>query len=73
MGILFGRQIKPLRESAKKRVIEMFELTGHSVHSGSAETLEWIIEHCESKGIAYLIKAIPKKCYYIEKIMEENQ
>jgi len=56
-----------LSEAWRRRIVEMFMNTGHSVHSEGAHTLGVIIEHCIQEKIPFTLDKIMNG-YYIEKI-----
>lgn len=48
-------------------VIERFLRYGESRHSREAQTLQHVIDYCESNGIAYQVTAWPGQGYLVRK------
>lgn len=51
----------------KKIIIEAFERTGNSNHSGAGHTLGIVLQYCEENKIPYRLTAYPGMGYVIEK------
>ena len=56
-----------LSEAQRKRTVEAFLKTGHSVHSENAYTLGAIIEHCIKDDISFTLDRVSNGYYIIRK------
>ena len=57
--------------SSIRRVIQSFESSGNSSHSGAAVTLKYVLAYCEAKNIPYTLErtVIDGRCdgYFVER------
>lgn len=61
-----------VRSWQAKRIIEAFEHSGHSTHSGQGSTLWVILDYCNENGIPYDLTAKPGEGYFVERRVTEH-
>jgi hypothetical protein len=71
----FPARLQPVQRITVRqhhRLLESFDRTGSSTHSGNRLTLGYIIDHCEQTNIPYRLLAKPGVGYYIERWDDER-
>lgn len=63
----YDRRAASVAHRDRQTVVQAFERTGESQHSGLGQTLPFIIQHCEEKKIPYTLTAHPGLGYHIKK------
>lgn len=66
----FARNKPAYVEQQRRMVIADFKRLGQTSHSGAATLLPFVINYCETEGIAYALTALPGRGYHIQRIHE---
>lgn len=78
-SVLLPRRPSRISNATHRRLIQNFDETGSSYHSGNATLLQYIVDHCEEKGVGYNLCWLPphkapitqgQGAYMIEKAAE---
>ncbi len=61
------KRVVHIRNATADRLRDAFDRTGRTVHRPEASTLQIVLDHCHSRGIAYFLRCKAGQGYHVER------